>query len=145
MQIDRYVSLRQNGPSNYTSYWSSKRLVATSLGPVFELFQNPGNHNWTDHQRAWTATAVQLQPMVSPVWLPVFWKVLDRTLEHYYHLQRHIVCIRLLLGRAQLIYHTCRLLGALALDGTTMSLSYIRNREMDIPAVDLPSTMISAR
>ena len=58
-QIDGYVSLRQNGPSNYTSDRSSKRPVATGLGPVFQISQNPGNRNRTDHQRAWTATAVQ--------------------------------------------------------------------------------------
>ena len=73
----------KNAPSNYTSYQSSKRPVATGLRLVFSLFQNPGNCNRTNHQRAWTATAVWLQPMVSPVQLPVFWKVLDRTLEHY--------------------------------------------------------------
>ena len=58
-QIDKYVSLCQHGPSNYTLDRSSKRPVATSLGPVFDFPQNPGNRNWTDHQRARTATAVQ--------------------------------------------------------------------------------------
>ena len=58
-QIDGYVSLRQNGPSNYTSDRSSKRPVATGLGPVFQISQNPGNCNRTDHQRAWTATVVR--------------------------------------------------------------------------------------
>ena len=58
-QIDGYVSLRQNGPSNYTSDRSSKRPVATGLGLVFQISQNPGNHNRTNHQRAWTATAVR--------------------------------------------------------------------------------------
>ena len=36
-----------------------KRPVATGLGPVFPISQNPGNRNRTDHQRAWTATAVR--------------------------------------------------------------------------------------
>ena len=58
VQIERYVSLCQNGPSNYTLEWSFKRPVSTSLGPVFQISQNPGNHNWTDHQRAWTTTTV---------------------------------------------------------------------------------------
>ena len=58
-QIDGYVSLRQNGPSNYTLDRSSKRPVATGLGLVFQISQNPGNHNRSDHQRAWTATAVR--------------------------------------------------------------------------------------
>ena len=53
------VSLHQNGPSNYTPDWSSKKLVATSLGLVFQMSQNPGNCNRTDHQRAWTTTTVQ--------------------------------------------------------------------------------------
>ena len=29
------------------------------LGPVFQISQNPGNRNQTDHQRAWAATVVQ--------------------------------------------------------------------------------------
>ena len=78
-QIDMYGSLCQKW---LIKLWSSKRLVATSLRPVFSLFQNPGNCNQTDHQRAWTTTAVRLQPMVGLVQLPVFWKVLDWTLEH---------------------------------------------------------------
>ena len=59
MQINGYVSLHQNGPSNFTSDRSSKRPVATSLGLVFQNSQNSGNCNRTDHQRAWTATAVR--------------------------------------------------------------------------------------
>ena len=45
VQIDRYVSLHQNGRWNYTSDWSSKRQVATGLGLVFQFSQNPSNHN----------------------------------------------------------------------------------------------------
>ena len=29
------------------------------LQPVFQISQNPGNHNRTNHQRAWTATVVR--------------------------------------------------------------------------------------
>ena len=36
-----------------------KRLVATGLGLVFPISQNLGNRNRTDHQRAWTTTAVR--------------------------------------------------------------------------------------
>ena len=69
-QTDRYVSLRNNGPSNYMSDRSSKRLVATGPGPVFKFSPNPCNCNRTDHQRPWTTTAVQsfFGPVQSSLW-----------------------------------------------------------------------------
>ena len=97
MQINGYVSLCQNGPSNYTSDWSSKRPVATGLGPVFQISPNPGNHNWTNHQRAWTATTVWSFCGPTTGLLNINWTVVDIWVKYlqlgYPGTDKGLVCI----------------------------------------------------